>query len=540
MRGYRTAVVVGAFGAALLTGSALIERGVSGPRPPRVAGERVFERLVELVEQNYIDSVAPDTLLRSAVEGMFRQLGDPHTSYLPPRRADRLAESTTGNYGGIGVEIDIRDAGIAVIAPLAGSPAEAAGITTGDLIIRVDGTPTSGWTVEEARNAIRGDPGTTVSINVARPGVAVPIPFELTRREVHREAIRRAVLLADGVGYVDVDVFSSATASELSAAIDRLRSRGARSLVLDLRSNPGGVLQAGIAATDLFLDPGQRIVEMRGRIDQANQLFRDTQPQPWGSMPVVVLVNEGSASASEILAGALQDHDRAVIVGQPTYGKGSAQSLVRLPDGGAVKVTTAIWYTPSGRSINRPPGADESDSLDLFAVAPEGREPPVFRTDGGRAVTGGGGIIPDVRVSPTTTPGADLAFRRALGENQPRYTDALTEYGLALKGSGAITSPEFTVTTAMLDDLWARMRRRGIAMEREIFDRASGPVARQLGNVIARYVFGPDAEFLRQSRHDPDVVAAIGLVAGASTQAEVFARAGSRGQRGVAERPAPR
>jgi carboxyl-terminal processing protease len=540
MSAFRTALVVGAYGAALLVGGALIERGVAGPRRPRVAGERVFERLVELVEHNYIDSVAPDTLLRSAVEGMFRGLGDPHSSYLPPRRLDRLAESTTGNYVGIGVEIDMRDAGIAVVAPLPGSPAEAAGITTGDLITHVNGTPTSGWTIEEARGAIRGVPGTTVAIGVTRPGVAAPIPFELTRREVHRQAIRRAVLLAERIGYVDVDVFSGATAAELTAAVDGLRARGARSLVLDLRSNPGGLLEQGVAATDLFLDPGLRIVEMRGRIEQANQVFRDTRSQPWSSMPVVVLVNEGSASASEILAGALQDHDRAVIVGQPTFGKGSAQSLVRLPDGGAVRVTTAIWYTPSGRSINRATGTDDRDSLDLFASALEVTEAPTFRTDAGRTVFGGGGIVPDVRVERATLPEAEVAFRRRLGAQQARYTDALTEYGLALRGSRAIASTDFTVTSAMLDDLWERMRRRGITIDRVVYDRASGVVSRQLGNVIARYVFGPDAEFLRQARHDPEVAAAIRLVAGASTQADVFARVESRGERGIAERPTPR
>ena len=539
MSAYRTAVVVGIFGIGVLTGGSLIERGLS-PARRQLAGERLFERVVELVQDHYIDSVTVDTLFRSAVDGMLRELGDPHTAYLPPRRLERLSESTTGNYGGIGVEIDMRDAGIAVIAPLAGSPAEAAGITTGDLIVEVNKTATAGWTVEEAQRTLRGVPGTNVSISVARPGVAVPIPFELTRREVHRQAIRRAVILGDGVGYVDVDVFSGATASELTTAIDRVRAQGARSLVLDVRSNPGGLLEQGVAVTDLFLEPGQRIVEMRGRIPQANQVYRDTHAQRWSSMPLVVLVDRGSASASEIVAGALQDHDRAVIVGQPTFGKGSAQTLVPLPGGGALKVTTALWFTPSGRSINRSPEEAAEDSLDLFAPPSERNDPPIFRSDAGRAIRGGGGIVPDVEVSRGTPPEIERAFRRALGPHQARYNDALTEYGLALKGLRSITSPDFVVTRAMRDDLWSRMQRRGIPMDRELYDRASALVSQNLGDVIARYVFGPDAEFLRQSHLDPAVVTAIGLATGVTTQAEVFARAESRRRSAVAERPAPR
>jgi carboxyl-terminal processing protease len=530
MNGYRTGIAAGVFGAALVAGGALMERGLT-PARDRAAGERLFERLVEIVQRNYIEPVPTDSLFRSAIDGMLRELGDPHTSYLPPRRLERLNESTTGNYGGIGVEIDIRDAGIAVVAPLPGSPAAEAGLTTGDLIIEVNRTSTRGWTIEEARSELRGAPGTKVSIAVARSGVPEPLPFELTRSEVHRQAVRRAVILRDGIGYVDVDVFSTEIAAELESAIERVRSEGARSLILDLRSNPGGLLDQGVKVTDLFLDPGQRIVEMRGRVPQANQTYADRAPQRWRSMPIVILVDGGSASASEIVAGALQDHDRAAIVGERTFGKGSAQSLVGLPGGnGALKVTTALWFTPLGRTINRAPGERAEDSLDLFAPVPEGKGPPTFTTAGGRTVYGGGGIVPDVGVARVASPDVELAFRRGLGRNQRRYNDALTEHAIAMRGARSIRSPDFTVTAAMLDDLWGRMQRRGIEVDRAVYDRASPLVSRQLGNEIARYVFGPDAEFLRNSYNDDAIVTAIELAAGATNQDEVFARAGSRGR----------
>ena len=531
MRGFRGISVLVILGAGLLFGGLLMRRGLVAA-PPVADGGRLFEQVVELVQENYIDTISTAQIYQSAVNGMLRELGDPHTAYLAPQRLERLTESTTGNYGGLGVEVEARGEGITVVAPLPGGPAEAAGIVTGDRITGVEGKSTRGWTVDEASRALRGPPGSKVSIVVQRPGVAEPIPFTLTRRVVHRQALRRAVVLQGDIGYVDVDVFSEATAAELERGIEQLRRQGVTKLVLDLRRNPGGLLEQGVAVTDLFLDSAQKVVEMRGRTPQANAEFHDRAPQRWKSMPVVVLVDEASASASEIVAGALQDHDRAAIIGRTTFGKGSAQNLVPLPSGGALKVTTALWYTPSGRSINRIPGEEETLPAlaedDALAPLPEGRDRPEFRTNSGRIVYGGGGIAPDLIIAGTTVSDEEIALARALGAKAPEFRDVLTDYGLSLKGSRALSSPDFPVTDAMVEELWSRMERRGIGVSRDVFDRARPTIERLLATDITRFVFGPDAEFLRSSRDDRAIRAAVDIMSGARDQAEVLRLTESR------------
>jgi carboxyl-terminal processing protease len=530
MKGYRGVLVLGILAGAVITGGGLLHRGLT-PAPASGGGPHLFDQVLELVEKNYIDSVPDSVLYRSAVEGMLEELGDPHTAYLAPRGLDRLTESTTGNYQGLGLEVDAREDGITVVAPLPGGPAEAAGIRTGDRIIAVEGVSTRSWTVEDASKAIRGKPGTHVSITVERPGVGVALPFTLTRKEIHRQAIRRAVLLNDSVGYVAVGVFSEATASELESAIERLRKDGARKLILDLRDNPGGFLEQGVAVTDLFLDSAQKVVEMRGRMRDANHQFLDRAPQRWKGMPLAVLVNGGSASASEIVAGALQDHDRAAIIGRTTFGKGSAQNVLPLASGGALKLTTALWYTPSGRSINRMADTDRESSpagANLLAPVDERDTRPVFRTDAGRKVYGGGGIAPDVIVNTAPVSESEVALARALGKSAPKFRDAVTDYVLSLKAGGTIRSTEFVVTSAMLDELWRRMQTRGVDIDRAVYDRAAPTVSRLLELEIARYVFSPDAEFLRRARDDEMIRIATEIIAGARDQRDALARAEAR------------
>jgi carboxyl-terminal processing protease len=324
-------------------------------------------------------------------------------------------------------------------------------------------------------------------------------------------------------------MFSIEAATELSRTIDSLRTAGARSLVLDLRGNPGGLLDQGIGVADLFLDPGQAIVSTRGRTADENRAFADRAPQRWRDMPIVVLTDSGSASASEIVAGALQDHDRALVVGTATYGKGSAQRVFRVRDG-AVKLTTALWYTPNGRSINRPhstdspiPGVDDDEP-----AAPDSTKPrPKFKTDAGRTVLGGGGIVPDVEVPKRVVTKHDKALQEALGAKTPKFRETVVDYAIALKGSRGVTSQDFTVTPAMRDELYRRLQGRGIALDRAVYDSAQTLVNRALGGQITRFVFGTQAEFARALREDADLAKARELLRGVSTPAELVRRAGS-------------
>jgi carboxyl-terminal processing protease len=526
--GAKGVTVLATLAAAIVSGGWLLERGAIEPnRVTAEQGTRLFRQVLERVAQDFVEPVSPDTLWRKAASGLLRQLRDPHSSLLSERALDRLNERTTGNYGGLGVQVDVRDGWLTVTAPLPNSPASEAGLETGDRIVSVDGRNTFGLSIEEALRTLRGAPGSSAKLEIDRPGVGSRMTFTLTRRVVHQRAVRRASLLEGGVGYVEVATFSDSTSLELARAIDSLARAGMTSLMLDLRGNPGGLLEQGVEVTELFLDPGQAIVRMKGRTPEANREFMDREQQRWRTLPIVTLVDEGSASAAEIVAGALQDHDRAVLVGAPTYGKGSAQSVFRIPGEGAVKLTTSLWYTPAGRSINRRPidadGDDDGEPTDSIPLAKRAK----FRTDMGRVVYGGGGILPDVVVADTLLAGAEREFERALGEDVPRFRDALTDYALSLRAQRAVRDPLFAVTPAMREALWQRMTQRGIAMPRDLYDRNAPLVDRALGIEIARYVLGAEAEFRRGVRDDPTLATATSLARGATGMPALLARADS-------------
>jgi len=514
----RTLIVAGTMLGALVTGGWLLQRGAHTGAFTAYEGERLFESVLSRIQTDFVDTVADSALYRKSVDGMLYELGDPYSTFLPPDRFARLNETTSGNYAGLGVEVDLRDGWLIVVAPLPGGPAERAGIQPGDRIIEIGGRSTKGWTIEEASKVLRGKPGTLISLKVERPGISTPIELRLERTIIHQSAVRRTALMADGVGYIDLKAFSDSTANELTTAIGSLLSRGMKTLVLDLRTNPGGLLTQGVRVSDLFLSPGQRIVSMRGRVADANRDYADTAQQRWPQLPLMVLVDARSASAAEIVAGALQDHDRAVLIGQPTYGKGSAQSVIPFGDQGGLKITTARWFTPVGRSITRPrPSEDEEEPLPVKKER--------FRTDGGRIVYGGGGITPDVIAGDTALPTAETDFLRALGANAGRFRDAITDYVLYLKANHLITTQDFVVTPAMREEVWNRMRSRGIDIPRTVFDEARPLVERQLAFETARYIFGSDAEFRRRAAMDKVLQKAVELARGAQSEQDLLRRA---------------
>jgi len=512
----RTVIVAGTFLGALVTGGWLLQRGARTGTFTAYEGAQLFENVFRRIQNDYVDAVSDSSLYRKSVDGMLYELRDPYSTFLPPDRFAKLNESTSGNYAGLGVEVDVRDGWLIVVASLPGGPAERAGLQPGDRIVEIAGKQTKGWTNEEASKMLRGKPGTTVSLAIERPGLSIPLELRVQRRTIHQSAVRRASLLGEGVGYIDLKAFSDSTVKELNGAITGLLSRGMKTLVLDLRTNPGGLLNQGVRVSDVFLDPGQKIVSMRGRLPETNRDYADSAKQRWPQLPLLVLVDGRSASASEIVAGALQDHDRAVIIGTPTYGKGSAQSVISFGPQGGLKITTARWFTPAGRSITRKLPAD--DELDDPLPAKRER----FRTDAGRTVYGGGGITPDVIAGDTTTPLVEGNFIRALGAKAGQFRDAVTDYALYLKATGGVASTDFVVTAAMREEVWRRMKARGVDIRRPVYDEAEPLVSRVIGFDIARYVFGSEAEFRRRAAVDKPLQKALELARGAKTEQDLL------------------
>jgi carboxyl-terminal processing protease len=484
-----------------------------------VNGTQLFAQVSAVVRDNFVDTVSEARVYQMALDGMLSELNDPYNSYLTPERATRLLEQTSGSYAGIGLQVDVRDGSLVVVNPLPGGPGDSAGILTGDRIAQIDGNTVSGWASEEVQKLLRGPPGSPVKLAILHPGAVNPVTLTLHRAAIRHSAIKRAALLPSNVGYVALSVFSDSTAKELSKTVDSLVKSGATSLALDLRANPGGLLDQGVAVADLFLDRGERVASTAGRDSTDDLIFTDSVAQRWPKLTIVVLVDDKSASAAEVVAGALQDHDRAVVLGMTTYGKGSVQHVFPVPAGGAVRLTTARWLTPLGRSISRQPQPDDAVILDTEPPRPK------YRTAGGRTVLGGGGITPDVTVSDTTAPDENLALMRALGTGVSLFHDALTSYALELKAKNAVQSPDFAVTSVMLDEIYKRMQRRTVDIPRSTYDDAAPLVSRLFAYEVARYVFGSEAEFRRKAADDRMLIAAVQLLGESHSQADALRRA---------------
>ncbi len=488
------------------------------PSRPPLGGARLFDQVVAAISRKYVDSIAADTIYQKAVAGMLHELEDPYTTFLTEDRMRRLNEQISGTYAGIGIQVDIRDGWPVVIETVMGGPSEGAGVLAGDRIVMVGKEGTRNWTRDETSRALRGAPGSAVTFTVERGDQRQT--FTLTRDKVHLRAVQRVALLPNGVGYVDVNVFSVETAAEVGRAVDSLVKMGARALTLDLRGNPGGLLEQGVGVAELFLDRGQSIVQLRGRPGSTPQVFTDSQPQRWPTLPLAVLVDRASASASEIVAGALQDHDRAVVLGVTSFGKGSAQNVYPLSSGGGLRLTIARWFTPVGRSINRPPARDRDEDPDTGKLALPDTIKPRFRTDAGRTVFGGGGITPDVIVGDTVTPAPVQSLARAMGKHVGEYRDAISTQAQKLKRT--LKSAGDPVTPAMLNDVFDDLVKRKVAPPRAVFDAAAPWISRSLGYEMTRIAFGADAEFLRRTQDDMALQRAAQVLQTARTPRDVF------------------
>jgi carboxyl-terminal processing protease len=349
----------------------------------------------------YVDSIDPEKFVRAGIEGMLSTL-DPYTVFIPQDETEDLDLITSGRYGGVGIEIGVRgrDKVLTVISAMDDSPAQRVGIRSGDRIIEIDTMSTQGFSTSDAARLLRGPAGTQVRLLVERTGSSEPIEFVITRRDIEIKDVPYYGFVQPGVGYVKLAHFSRGAAEELDRALAELRPGGAQALILDLRGNPGGLLSSAVAVAQRFCLKGEEILAVRGRHSESDQVFRAQADPAIGDLPLAVLVDGGSASASEIVAGAIQDLDRGVLVGETTFGKGLVQSVVSFETGEALKLTTAEYYTPSGRLIQKVDYFHDGDGV----VRAPAEQPEQYTTHNGRPVHGGGGITPDLIV-PTPQPG---------------------------------------------------------------------------------------------------------------------------------------
>ena len=374
--------------------------GIYGPRVQASAADgdefkdvvEKFTRVLALIEENYADPVNADqAIYRGAIPGMLRTL-DPHSTFFDEASFTRLREEQSGRYYGVGMQVGPRDGQVVVIVPFPGSPAYEAGLRPGDIIHKVDETLTEGMNTSQVATLLKGPRGTVVHVSVLRQGHETPVEVTITRAEIPHYSVDLSFEPKPGIGYVRLTSFNENTEEEIRTAIKQLGGNRLNGLILDLRGNPGGLLKAAVAVSEMFLPKNEKIVTQSGRV-QRERTYYSSGTADRIDVPLVILVNRSSASASEIVSGALQDHDRALVVGETTFGKGLVQTVYPLSSGTGMALTTAHFYTPSGRLIQR--DYSSVSLYDYFTGDRKTQEREIFRTDGGRPVYGGGGILPD-------------------------------------------------------------------------------------------------------------------------------------------------
>jgi len=494
-------------------------------------GKGLFDDVRFRIETGAVDSLANDELWIKAARGLVSQLEDPYADLYSPEQIASFSRNTLRNdYAGVGMSIQDQLGTVVVTATFPGSPARNGGVQPGDRIMKVDTMSTRGLRLDEVSDRLIGPPGTGVDVVFSRPGVVEPIRMRFVRARIHVPAVPYAMMLDGGTGYIPLQRFSDSAGTEVGGAIASLRKQGARGFILDLRGNPGGSLLQAISVSERFLTPGQSVVSVRYR-DRAPDVGIAGAFKNGGALragePVVVLVDGGAASAAEIVAGALQDHDRALVVGTTSYGKGVVQSLYPLRDGWALKITTARWYTPSGRSIQRNREIINGryvlvtpDSLETDSVR---KDRPAYKSDNGRVVYGGGGITPDLVVAADTISTPEQHFLQAIAPRSQMAYRAFYDVALQMRPG---LRPGFAVTEAWRDSVFQRMQRDTVAVTRAQFDSASSLVNQLIGQQAATIAFGDSAAFRRRAPDDAQLHRALALLGTARDQAQLFAVAG--------------
>lgn len=486
-----------------------------------------YTDLLSVVTANSAEDIGSDKFVYAAIDGMLRTL-DPHTSFLEPKEYSDMQDRQKGTFYGLGILVTKRNDQVTVITPLEGTPAARLGIRAGDVISEVEGVATEDLSLDDVVKRLKGPKGTTVHIKIQRVGMKEPIPLTIVRAAIPTNSISNVLMLRPGVGYIRLKDFTSTTVRELDEAIEKLNDQGMQKLVLDLRMNPGGLLDAAVGVSDHFLDKGQMIVYTKGRTADSEQEYVAPGKHEKFDLPIVVLVNRGSASASEIVAGAIQDHDRGLVVGETSWGKGLVQSVYTLQYGAGLALTTSKYFTPAGRNIQR----DYSSVYDYYMAdeAENGPEIPLeqrakFSTDTGRIVYGGGGITPDFIVKqPQVSRTTQILEVRS----------AIFNFAVEYAAKHPDLTKELAITPAIVEEFVRFASQKEVAPETDIREALQKPedrkfVERALKAEIVAAKYGFDASYPYRLQGDAQVEKALELFPEAQKLAAVAAQARSNG-----------
>lgn len=523
-----------------LVGLSAAVGGMLGGNAQAASGERSLRRYSEIlaaVEANYFETVDPSKPVAASIREMLRTL-DPHSNFYETREYSTLQERQKGSYFGLGITIVSIEGRITVVSPFEGSPAHKLGIRAGDVIVAIEKEDARGMEIDAVVKRLRGPKGSQVSITLERAGYEEPLRFTVFRDEIPLHSIPYSFMVSKDVGYIRLVDFNETTAcepekgtsceQELERAMRKLKEQGATSYVLDIRDNPGGLLNMAFAVSNVFLKKGQMVVYTKGRFKRDEGSYVTESETPWAQAPLVVMTSRHSASASEIVAGAIQDHDRGLIVGERTFGKGLVQTIwpLRSVRGYALSLTTARYYTPSGRSIQREYSTeaieDYQQGRERKACEVEGGDPRL--TDAGRRVYGGDGIAPDICAEPAkpSTFVASLMSKQAFVNFARRYESAEVAESTAVEGAGQkarlgngkvrLIRPGFTVTDSVIEEFREYLTEQKITVDPAEFEQNRAEVSAEILEEVMRQVFGEGAARQRLFASDPQLQKAIAAI----------------------------
>ena len=439
---------------------------------------RAYTTALRLIEANYVEKTPTDRVVYNSISGMLQTL-DPHSAFLDPKTYAQMQERQGGRYFGLGITIQSIDGDITATSLFEGSPAYRKGVRRGDVIARVDGDSAKGWTTDQAAKRMRGQKGTLVHLSLRRRGFDQLIELDVSRDEINIPTIPASFMIDETTGYIRLENFAQQTDNDLTSTLKTLKGHGMKRLMLDLRGNPGGPLDQAIKVSSKFLQPGQMVVYTRGRVPNSDQDFRAADKSDYTEVPLVVLASRASASAAEIVSGALQDHDRAIIVGETTFGKALVQSVYGISEGAGLALTTARYYTPSGRLIQRPWDGtfDEYLNYGLKDQSVDREHPPsqLRYTDSGRKVYGGGGVEPDHRLEGPIEGFNPSRFGRSLYARQAfsLYAQKFSAVGdtriSAVSHDRKFVARDFVVDAAMVEDFRQYLQAEHITIDEAAF-----------------------------------------------------------------------